>query len=268
MRKILCTMVLLLAVALTGCTQEKTQVETYLGELKAVNESVKKQAQEMQQTMMGMQREMSSGKFDAEKIKGHILEYQDKMKADKARLEAMSVPEKARALHDATVKQYDVTITVIGKIPNMVEIGAKMREVGARGKADGAQRKAAMEELGKLNEQLGASQKELKELTSQAKELEKTARAEKKKLQEAFQLTPDESPTPADGRPEGRPMPGRFPAGPGANGAAPVPGATPPIGAAGMTGASTGQPATPAVTATSTPAKGAAPATPAAGATP
>ena len=55
MRKILSTTLLLVAVLLSGCNQEKAQVETYLNELKASNDTMKATAKDMEASMTAMQ---------------------------------------------------------------------------------------------------------------------------------------------------------------------------------------------------------------------
>jgi len=196
MRNFLSASLLLLAVMLAGCNQEKAQVETYLKELNASTEKMKATANEMEKSMAGLQGEIASGNFDAEKIKGKIKEFEDKMKAEKTRVEGLSVPEKCKTLHDTTVKQYDVAIKVLGKTPAMIDIAKKMSDGAAKLKADPKQQKAVMAELQAAQGEMGKIQQEVMALAKEGQELDKTAKEEKKKLEEEFKIAPMATSTP------------------------------------------------------------------------
>lgn len=197
MRKFLSVTLLLVAVVLSGCNQEKTQVETYLKELKASNDTMKATAEDMEKSMGGLQQEIAGGNFDAEKVKSKIKEFEDKMKAEKGKVEGLSVPEKAKTLHDTTVKQYEVAILVLGKTPGMIDIAKKMSDGAAKLKADPKQQKAVMAELQAAQGDMMKIQTEVMELAKQGQELDTTAKAEKKKLEEEFKIAPEASGTPA-----------------------------------------------------------------------
>jgi hypothetical protein len=222
MRKIFSASLLLLAVLLTGCSQEKAQVETYLKELKTSNDTMKATAEEMEKSMSGLQGEIASGNFDAEKIKTQIGDFENKMKAEKTRVEGLSVPEKAKTLHDATVKQYEVAIAVLGKTPGMIDIAKKMSDGAKKMQADPKQQQAVMTELQAAQGDMMKIQTEVMELAKQGQELDKTTKAEKKKLQDEFKIPADETPAPGASPAAGAPD-----AGAPAAGATPAPAATP-----------------------------------------
>lgn len=201
MRKILSVTLLLLTVMLTGCNQEKAQVETYLKELQASQDAMKATANEMEKSMAGLQGEIASGNFDAEKIKGKIKEFEDKMKAEKTKVEGLSVPEKCKTLHDTTVKQYEVAINVLGKTPAMIDIAKKMSDGAAKIKADPKQQKAVMAELQAAQGEMAKVQQEVMALAQEGQKLDTTAKAEKKKLEDEFKIVPAATSTPGAAAP-------------------------------------------------------------------
>lgn len=189
MRKILSTTLLLAAIMLAGCGQEKAQVTTYLNEIETSTQTMKATAEEMQESMSGLQAEMASGKFDAEAVKGKIGEFEQKMKDEKARIEGLAVPEKAKALHEATLKQYDSAITVLGKTMPMIDIAKKMADGAEKMKADPKKAQEVMTELKGAQDEMMALQSEIMELAKAGQEHEKTANEEKKKLASEFGIT-------------------------------------------------------------------------------
>ena len=189
MRKILSTTLLLAAVLLAGCGQEKAQVATYINELQTSNKAMKATAEEMQKSMGGLQAEIASGKFDAEAVKAKIGSFEQKMKDEKARIEGLSVPEKAKPLHEAALKQYDTAITVLGKTVPMIDIAKKMADGAAKMKADPTKAKEVMAELKGAQEEMMGIQKEVMELAQAGQEHEKTAKEEQEKLAKEFGIT-------------------------------------------------------------------------------
>ncbi len=196
MRKILATTMLLVAVLLSGCNQEKTQVEAYLAGLKASNDSMKATAQEMQKSMGGLQQQIASGDFDPEAIKKQLGEFEEKMKAEKTKVEGLSVPEKCKTLHDTTVKQYEIAINVLGKTPAMIDIAKKMADGAKKLKADPKQAKAVMPELQAAQGEMMTIQGEVMKLAEEGQKLEETAKSERKKLQDEFKIPAEETPAP------------------------------------------------------------------------
>jgi hypothetical protein len=219
-RKVFYTTLLLLGLMLSGCNGEKQQIETYMEQLKSSNDAMKAIVSDMQTSMGVMQKEIRAGKFDTAKIKANIEEFENKMKAQKARLEGVSVPEKARALQDSTIKQYELFISVVDKTPGMVDIAKRLSDAVKRGK-DPKQKKAALEEMKAANAEMRQAQMEVRKLAKEGNKLNQAAIAEKDKLVKEFGLK-DESPTPAPanaGRGAARPgMAGPGVGGPGAPG--------------------------------------------------
>ncbi len=203
MRKFLSTAVLLMAVVISGCSQEKAQVETYLNARQASNDAMKATAKEMESSMSGLQKEIQAGNFDAEAIKAKIGEFEDKMKEEKGKVEGLSVPEKAKLLQDTTVKQYETAITVLSKTPGMIDIAKKMSDSAQKMKKDPKAAKAVMAEMQESQGEMMKIQQEVMELAKQGQELDKTAKTEEQKLRDEFQLAkPGETPAPvASGAP-------------------------------------------------------------------
>lgn len=191
MRKFLMATTLMLSVFLAGCNQEKVQVTQYVEQLHASNMKMKSMAEEMQQSMATLQQEFAQGSFDAEKVKTNIQGYADKMKAEKESLESLQVPAKAQALHEASVKQYQVAIDVLGETIPMIDIAKKLSDAGEKIKKDPKQAKTVMEEAQKAQTEMMAVQGKIMELAKQAKEYEDKAKAEQKKLEEEFGITID-----------------------------------------------------------------------------
>lgn len=196
MKKFYCATLMLLLLVVSGCNQEKAQVETYLKQLQASNDAMKAVANEMETSMGGLRQEIASGNFDPEKIKGQIKGFEDKMRAEKSKLEGYTVPEKAKTLHDTTVKQYDVAINVLGKTPAMIDVAKKMSD-GSKKLADPKQKQAALTEMQGYQGEMMKIQGQVVELAKQGQELQKTAESEKKKLEDEFKLAPAPSATPA-----------------------------------------------------------------------
>jgi len=186
MRKILSFVALLLVVFVAGCNQEKTEVTNYLKELEASNEKMKGIAENMQQSMGGLQQEIASGNFDAEAIKAQIQEFADKMSEEKTHIEGLPVPEKAKALQEATLKQYQTAVEVLGETIPMIDIAKKMSEAAKEIKADPSKAKAIMENMKTAQTEMQEIQKKVAELAGQGKEYEDTAKAEQKKLRDEF----------------------------------------------------------------------------------
>lgn len=228
MKNAMSVMLVLLAVFLSGCGQEKVQVETFLKELDASEQAMKATAKEMEASMGGLQAEMAQGNFDAEKIKGQIKAFEEKMKAEKDRVAGLAVPEKCKALHETTVKQYEVAVNVIGKTPAMVDIAKVMTESAAKLK-DPKQKDAAMGEMQSAQTEMMKLQGEIMELAKEGQDLETKAKDEKKKLQDEFQLaaaspSPASAPTAIGDAPAQPPADGNAPAQPAAT---PAPATTP-----------------------------------------
>lgn len=196
MRKILTTTMLLVAIMLTGCSQEKAQVETYLAGLKASNDTMKATAQEMQNSMSGLQQQMATGDFDAEAIKKKIGEFESKMMAEKTKVEGLTVPEKCKTLHDTTVKQYEVALNVLGKTPAMIDIAKKMADGAKKLKADPKAAKTVMPELQAAQTEMMAIQGEVMKFAEEGQKLEETAKSERQKLQDEFKIPAEETPAP------------------------------------------------------------------------
>lgn len=193
MRKFLMATTLMLSIFLAGCSQEKAQVTEYLKQLDASNTKMKALAEEMQQSMAGLQQEIAGGNFDAEKIKANIQGFADKMKAEKESIESLQVPAKAQALHDAAVKQYQIAVDVLGETIPMIDIAKRMSEGAEKIKKDPKQAKAVMEEIKQAQNDMMAIQQKVTELAKQGKEYEDKAKAEQKKLEEEFGITLNES---------------------------------------------------------------------------
>lgn len=186
MRKVLTAATLMLAVFLAGCNQEKAQVTEYLQALDASNTKMKTLAKEMESSMSGLQQEIAGGNFDAEAIKGKITGFQDKMRAEKEHIEGLQVPEKAKALHDVAVKQYQTAVDVLGETLPMIDIAKQMSEAAKKIKADPKKAKEVMAEMKEAQAKMMEIQGRVAELAKQGKEYEETAKAEQKKLQEEF----------------------------------------------------------------------------------
>ena len=186
MRKVLTAAALVMVVFLAGCNQEKAKVTEYLQQVEASNQKMKALAKDMESQMSGLQKEIASGNFDAEAVKKQITDFSDKMKAEKQTIEGLEVPEKAQALHDATVKQYQLAVEVLAETLPMIDIAKKMTDAAAKVKADPKQAKAVMAELQAAQTEIMELQKKVEALTKEGKDYEKTARDEQKKLSEEF----------------------------------------------------------------------------------
>lgn len=199
MRKVLTATALLLVVFIAGCNQEKTQVTEYLKQIDASNTKMKALAEEMKSSMSGLQKEIASGNFDAEKIKANIQSFADKMKAEKEHIEGLPVPEKAKALHDLEVKQYQTAVDVLGQTIPMIDIAKKMSDGAAKIRKDPKQAKAVMAELKAAQGEMMEIQKKVAELAKQGKDYEDKAKAEQKKLEEEFGIKIEEQSAEAGG---------------------------------------------------------------------
>lgn len=197
MRKALTVTTLMLAFFFAGCSQEKAQVTEYLKQLDASNTKMKTLAEEMQQSMSGVQQEMMSGTFDAEKIKANIKGFSDKMAAEKQHIESLQVPAKAQALHGIAVKQYQTAVDVLNETPAMIDIAKKMADGAEKVKKDPKQAQAVMAELKTAQDEMMAIQQKITELAKQGKEFEDQAKAEQKKLEDEFGIQASASASPA-----------------------------------------------------------------------
>lgn len=186
MRKVLTAVALLMVVLLTGCNQEKAQVTEYLKSVQDSNQKMKTLAEDMEKQMSGLKDEIASGNFDAEAVKKQITDFSDQMKSEKEHIEGLEVPEKAQALHDATVKQYQLAVDVLAETLPMIDIAKKMTDAAAKVKADPKQAKAVMGELKAAQTEIMELQSKVQKLTEEGKGYEKTAKEEQKKLQEEF----------------------------------------------------------------------------------
>jgi chromosome segregation ATPase len=214
MRKNFSVLLLLLVAAISGCNQEKAQVETYLNALTTSNEAMKAIAKEMETSMGGLREEISGGSFDAEKIKEKLKGFEGQMNDQKKKVEGLSVPEKCKVLHDTTVEQYQTAIEVLGKTPGMIDIAKKMSDVAEKLKKDPKQMKALQPEMTAAQEEMMKIQMGVMELAKKGQELDGKAKAERKKLEEEFKIPAAATSTPAPSAGGSTPAPAASPSQP------------------------------------------------------
>ena len=186
MRKILIATALLFVAVLTGCSQEKAKVTAYMQALEASNAQMKSIAKDMEASMSGLQAEIQGGKFDAEAVKVKIVGFSDQMKTEKGNLEGLEVPEKAKALHDLVVKQYQTAIEVLAETGPMIDMAKEMTDATKMVEKDpskGAEIMAKMQETGG---KIQAVQSKVAELAKKGQGFEQQARAEQERLAEEF----------------------------------------------------------------------------------
>lgn len=203
MTRLFSTAVLLfVALVVCGCQNEKTDVEAYLKELHTSKDTLKAAAKEMEASMAGMQRQFADGTLDSKLVKEKLTVVVDKIKAEKTRLGAIKLPPKAKTLHDTTMQQYDVAVSVLEKTPSMVELAQKMSAVSKKVKADPKTKKpdpkaqaAAFAEMKEIQTKLMALQSEIGELGAKGRELDVAAKAQEKMLRDELGIAAE--PTPA-----------------------------------------------------------------------
>ena len=198
MRKILSVALLMMAVVLTGCNQEKAQVESYLKAIETSRTEMQSKGKEMQASMQKMQEEMTKGgPFDEKKVKDQLTAFIETVKAEEARVKGLSVPDKCKALHEAVVKDYTTTVALIEKMPSMVGVTKKASEMALKLKADPKKQKEVMLEMRGVQEEMFKFQQEMAPLAKEIQTQEKIIESEQKKLRSEFQLPPLATATPA-----------------------------------------------------------------------
>lgn len=200
MQKLMSAVLVMIAITLSGCSQEKAQVKAYLAAMDASQEVMKKTAEEMQESMDGLKNEIAGGTFDPAVIKAKLEPFEKRMADEKAKIEGISVPEKAKTHHGLIVKQYGVAIEVMTKTGPMLDVAKEMADAAAKlkGTKDKKALEAGMKEMKALQEKIVGHQKEVIELANSGKEMDEQAKEERKKLAEMFGL-PVPSETPAGG---------------------------------------------------------------------
>lgn len=186
MRKVLIATALLFVAVLTGCSQEKAKITTYMQALEASNAQMKGIAKDMEASMSGLQDEIQGGKFDAEAVKTKIVGFSDKMKAEKSNLEGMEVPEKAKVLHDLVVNQYQTAIEVLAETGPMIDMAKIMTDATKMVKDDPSKGKEVMAKMQATGAEIQAVQTKVGELAKKGQEFEMKAREEQKRLAEEF----------------------------------------------------------------------------------
>lgn len=192
-------LVLLGAVTLSGCHQEKNQVETYLREHEASYTAMTALGEELKAVMLEVQAAQAADSYQPEDVKGMTRAIETKMRAEKARFEAVVTPEKCQALKTSTLQQYDAVIAVLAKTPAIIDASQKMADsIDALRGAPKEKKQEFLLKLKPIEETLTTLQRENTELASAGSRAQRAAEAEKRRLQEEFGLpATSESPTPS-----------------------------------------------------------------------
>lgn len=196
MQKIGSLALLLLALLLAGCGQEKAEVQAYLAELTASARTMTALGDELTLATAELKKQIVAGQFDAEKTKSVTQSYWDKMAAEAERFEKVTVPERCQALHQATIEQYQSGLEVLTHAIAMIDISKKLWDVSQKAAGDAKKLAAAQPEVAKLEDEMKTHQMSMMEIARKGQEADTRAKAERKKLEDEFRIPPA-SPSPA-----------------------------------------------------------------------
>lgn len=177
-------------IAVSGCQTEKTEIETYLQEHRASSETMTAIGHELKTAMLEVKAAQESGSYDPETTKATTKQVEEKMRTEKTRFEAITVPEKCQVMHQATLSQYEAAIGVLAKTPAIVDTSLKMAEgFRALKEAPKEKKQALLTGLKPIEAELHELQKEISALAATGTEAQRTVDAETAKLREQFKLS-------------------------------------------------------------------------------
>jgi hypothetical protein len=196
-------MLLLLTCGLSGCGKGKAEVEAYLRELTASAQTMTELGDQLTKATSDLKQQIAAGQFDAEKTKSVTQGYLDKMTAEADRFAQVTVPERCRELHEATMEQYRAGLEVLTHAIAMVDISKKLWDLSQQAGKDAKKLVALQPEVSRLEEEMKARQQSLAEVAKKGQEADTRAKAERKKLEDEFRIPPAPSTPVAPSSPPG-----------------------------------------------------------------
>lgn len=178
-----------IAVILSACGEtEKQKVTNYINSVTTIDNEFKKVSDQMDADMQQFQSAVADGTLDGDAVKAKLADFGEKMKASKAKVEALSVPEKAQAMHTAVVARYDAGTELLTEVEGMVDVMVEMMNLKKEMEADPKKAPEVQKKMMEIMKKMAPAGAKLQEIAERGKKADETMNAEKEKLVKEFEI--------------------------------------------------------------------------------
>lgn len=165
-----------------------SQLKTYFQQADSTSQKMRAIAEEMNQSLDGVNEALKAGTFDSEAMRVKFLGFEKRMTETRAAFEAATVPEQAQHHHSFVLDQYSTAILVLRKTGPLLNTTDKISEVAARAKDENEDQEVLKTEMAALEAKVGKLRQEVEKLAAAGQRFGREAKRERAALVKQYKL--------------------------------------------------------------------------------
>jgi hypothetical protein len=181
-----CLAILMSVLVLVGCDNERARLNVYLEELAASQVRVQGISGEFQEALSRVSKNSSTVQIEVAATIESWDQILARLKAEKTRVQRLSVPAGAEGLNSAVLEQYQVLIETVEVSRPLVDIAEELSQANRRAEEDPGAAKQITQDMASAEVRRKEVADQLEELLTRGRLCEDEVRKQQQKLQKEF----------------------------------------------------------------------------------